>query len=42
VTVQRFDGQRVVDITPGVVGDTSTQVLSGLSEGDEVVLPTGR
>lgn len=42
VTVQRFDGQRVVDITPGVVGDTYTQVLSGLSEGDEVVLPTGR
>ena len=42
VTVQRFDGQRVVDITPGVVGDTYTQVLSGLSEGDEVVLPSGR
>ena len=42
VTVQRFDGPRVVDITPGVVGDTYTQVLSGLSEGDEVVLPTGR
>lgn len=41
VTVQQFDGQRVVDITPGVVGDTYTQVLSGLSEGDEVVLPTG-
>jgi HlyD family secretion protein len=42
VTVQRFDGPRVVDITPGAVGDTYTQVLSGLSEGDEVVLPTGR
>jgi HlyD family secretion protein len=42
VTVQRFDGHQVVDITPGVVGDTYTQVLSGLSEGDEVVLPTGR
>ena len=42
VTLQRFDGQRVVDITPGVVGDTYTQVLSGLSEGDEVVLPSGR
>ena len=42
VTVQRFDGPRVVDITPGVVGDTYTQVLSGLAEGDEVVLPTGR
>ena len=42
VTLQRFDGQRVVDITPGVVGDTYTQVLSGLSEGDEVVVPTSR
>jgi HlyD family secretion protein len=42
VTVQRFDGQQVVDITPGAVGDTYTQVLSGLSEGDEVVLPVGR
>lgn len=41
VTVQQFDGQRVVDITPGVVGDTYTQVLSGLSAGDEVVLPAG-
>jgi len=42
VTLQRFDGPRVVDITTGVVGDTETQVLSGLSEGDEVVLPGGR
>ena len=42
VTVQRFDGQQVVDITPGVVGDTYTQVLSGLSAGDEVVVPNGR
>jgi HlyD family secretion protein len=42
VTVQRFDGPQVVDITPGVVGDTYTQVLSGLSAGDEVVLPVGR
>ena len=42
VTVLRFDGPRVVDITPGAVGDTYTQVLSGLSEGDEVVLPAGR
>ena len=42
VTVQRFDGPRVVDITPGAVGDTYTQVLSGLAEGDEVVLPAGR
>jgi HlyD family secretion protein len=41
VTVQRFDGQQVVDITPGVVGDTYTQVLSGLSAGDEVVVPNG-
>ena len=29
VTLQRFDGQRVVDITPGVVGDTYTQALRG-------------
>ena len=42
VTVQRFDGPRVVDITTGAVGDSLTQVLSGLSEGDEVVLPNGR
>lgn len=42
VTVQRFDGHQVVDITPGVVGDTYTQVLSGLSAGDEVVVPNGR
>jgi hypothetical protein len=42
VTVQRFDGPQVVDITPGVVGDAYTQVLSGLSEGDEVVVPDGR
>jgi HlyD family secretion protein len=41
VTVQRFDGHQVVDITPGVVGDTYTQVLSGLSAGDEVVVPNG-
>ena len=40
--MQRFDGPRVVDITTGAVGDTLTQVLSGLSEGDEVVLPNGR
>ena len=42
VTVQRFDGPRVVDVTTGAVGDSLTQVLSGLSEGDEVVLPNGR
>jgi HlyD family secretion protein len=42
VTVQRFDGPQVVEITTGVVGDTYTQVLSGLSVGDEVVLPDGR
>ncbi len=42
VTVQRFDGPRVVDVTLGKVGNTETQVLSGLSEGDEVVVPNGR
>jgi hypothetical protein len=25
--------------TPGAVGDNSTQVLSGLSEGQEILLP---
>ena len=42
VTVLGFDGPRVVEFQPGVVGDDRTQVLSGLSVGDEVVVPTGR
>ena len=42
VTVQQFDGQRTVEFQPGVVGDDRTQVLSGLTAGDEVVVPSGR
>ena len=42
VTVQQFDGQRTVEFQAGVVGDERTQVLSGLTAGDEVVVPAGR
>jgi HlyD family secretion protein len=42
VTVLGFDGPRTVEFQPGVVGDDRTQVLSGLSAGDEVVVPSGR
>jgi HlyD family secretion protein len=42
VTVQQFDGQRTVEFQPGAVGDERTQVLSGLTAGDEVVVPSGR
>ncbi|MDT7581294.1 MAG: HlyD family secretion protein [Pseudonocardiales bacterium] len=42
VTVQQFDGQRTVEFQAGVVGDDRTQVLSGLTVGDEVVVPSGR
>lgn len=43
VTVLGFDGSaRTVDFQPGVVGDDRTQVLSGLTAGDEVVVPAGR
>ena len=42
VTVQQFDGQRTVEFQPGVVGDDRTQVLSGLTAGDEVVVPSSR
>jgi HlyD family secretion protein len=40
VTVQQFDGQRTVEFQPGAVGDDRTQVLSGLTAGDEVVVPS--
>jgi hypothetical protein len=40
--VQQFDGQRTVEFQAGVVGDDRTQVLSGLTVGDEVVVPSGR
>jgi HlyD family secretion protein len=42
VTVLGFDGPRTVEFQPGVVGDDRTQVLSGLTAGDEVVVPSGR
>ena len=42
VTVQGFDGPRTVEFQPGTVGDERTQVLSGLTAGDEVVVPAGR
>jgi HlyD family secretion protein len=43
VTVVGFDGsQHTVPIQAGVVGDNLTQVVSGLTVGDEVVVPAGR
>ncbi len=43
VTVLGADGaQRSVPFTPGIVGDRSTQVVSGLQEGQQVVLPAGQ
>jgi HlyD family secretion protein len=40
VTVVRRDGTQVrVEITTGLVGDTTTEVASGLNEGDHVLLP---
>jgi HlyD family secretion protein len=42
VTVLGFDGPRTVEFQPGAVGDERTQVLSGLTAGDEVVVPSGR
>ena len=43
VTVLGFDGApRTVPFQAGVVGDDLTQVVSGLTVGDEVVVPAGR
>jgi multidrug efflux pump subunit AcrA (membrane-fusion protein) len=42
VTVLGFDGPRTVEFQPGLVGDERTQVLSGLTAGDEVVVPPTR
>jgi hypothetical protein len=42
VTVLGFDGPRIVPFQPCVVGDDTTQVVSGLTAGDEVVVPTAR
>jgi len=41
VTVLTKDGQRkVVSVTVGLILDTQSEITSGLSEGDKVVLPT--
>ena len=43
VTVLGVDGTaRTVPFEAGVVGDDRTQVLSGLTVGDDVLLPSGR
>jgi HlyD family secretion protein len=43
VTVVEPDGaQRVMPFEPGTVGQDRTQVLSGLREGQQVLLPAGR
>ncbi len=43
VTVLGADGaQKAVPFTPGIVGDQSTQVVAGLQEGQQVVLPAGQ
>jgi HlyD family secretion protein len=39
VVIHRDGTQSKVEITTGLVGDTTTQVLSGVSEGDHVLLP---
>lgn len=39
VVIHRDGTQAKVEIQTGLVGDTTTQVLSGLSEGDHVLLP---
>lgn len=41
VTVLRGGQQTRVPVTTGVEGDQTTEILSGLSEGDQVVIPTG-
>jgi HlyD family secretion protein len=42
VTVLGVGGPRTVEFQPGLVGDERTQVLSGLTAGDEVVVPPAR
>lgn len=42
VTLLRPDGPRIVPFQPGAVGDDTTQVLSGLTAGDEVVVTSSR
>jgi macrolide-specific efflux system membrane fusion protein len=40
VTVLRGTTQSVVPVQIGMVGDRGTQIISGLSQGDSVLLPT--
>jgi hypothetical protein len=40
VTVRRNGKDSTVPVQTGLAGDTLTEIVSGLSEGDEVVLPT--
>jgi len=40
VTLLKNGKQSTVTVTPGLVGDTTTQILSGLTAGDVVVEPT--
>ncbi len=40
VTVRRDGQDTVVPITIGLQGDTTTQITSGVQEGDTLVLPT--
>jgi hypothetical protein len=40
VTVLRNGTKQVVPVTIGLVGNSTTQIVSGLSEGDVVVIPT--
>ena len=40
VTVQRDGAQTVVPVGVGLQGTTTTEITSGLQEGDTVVLPT--
>ncbi len=41
VTRVTTSGQHRVEVTTGIVGTTGTEILSGLSEGDRVLLPEG-
>jgi len=40
VTVLRNGTQQIVPVTIGLVGNSTTQIVSGLSAGDVVVIPT--
>ena len=40
VTVQKGDQQTVVQVAVGIKGDSTTEITSGLSAGDVIVIPT--